>query len=138
VRKKREKVQRALDNTQHILYIRPQSLHRPIEYRSFVLVRLFCTGCIRLSLHPVCSCRVKWSSIPRHQKLPSGIRTIKGPSHLNCDYGFSQSVSRQPATMPSIEEEELHEVTADYPKSLEGRLLFAVPKSESLLPAYRS
>ena len=33
--------------------------------------------------------------------------------------------------MPSFVEQELHENFADNPQSLEGRLLFAVPKSES-------
>jgi hypothetical protein len=33
--------------------------------------------------------------------------------------------------MPSFIEEELVEVNANCPESLEGRLLFAVPKSES-------
>ncbi len=34
--------------------------------------------------------------------------------------------------MPYLEEGELHEKFANNPRSLEGRLLFAVPKSESI------
>lgn len=36
--------------------------------------------------------------------------------------------------MPFFEELELHESFANNPASLEGRLLFAVPKSESTFP----
>jgi hypothetical protein len=35
--------------------------------------------------------------------------------------------------MPFFDEDEVNESFADNPKSLEGRLLFAVPKSESTL-----
>jgi hypothetical protein len=52
-------------------------------------------------------------------------------SSIASEDGFGQSVRLHHFKMPLLGSEEEHEFFTDNPESLEGRLLFAVPKSES-------
>jgi hypothetical protein len=75
-------------------------------------------------------CQARYIGYSGLESYPAiGLCTYTRPFPPLDSNGSSQSVRK--LKMPYVQEDELHESFANNPSSLEGRLLFAVPKSES-------